>query len=129
MTKMYKLQKDVAGYNGFGLPVSDAMFSATLGASSDTTVNAPSSSAIGAPLNTNNRYLAIINVKPNTEVWFALNATAAVPAGASFASTTSELINGTEYFAIQVQTGDVLHFLTASATTDVSVKFYSLPAS
>lgn len=129
MTTMYKLQKDIAGYNGFGLPFSDMLYSCTLGATTDTTLTVPTSSAIGVPLNTLNRYIAIIQVKPNTEVWVAKNATAAVPAGNTFAATTSELINGTEYYAREVQQGDVLHFYTASATTDVGVAFYALPAS
>lgn len=128
MTTMYKLQKDIAGYNGFGLPFSDQKFSVTLGASSDTTLTVPSSSAIGAPLNTNNRFLAIIQVKANISVWCALNATAAVPAGSTFAATTSELIVGSEYYAREVQAGDVLHFYTATATTEVGVVFYALPA-
>lgn len=130
MTTMYKLQKDVAGYNGFGLPFSDIKYSATLAANTDTTVTAPLSSVLGAPTNTvNNRYIALINVTSNDSVWCALNAAATVPAGSSFALTASDLIIGNEYYAREVKGGDVLHFLTAATACDVSVIFYALPAS
>lgn len=129
MTTMYKLQKDVAGYNGFGLPFSDQKYTASLAATTDTTLTVPSGSVLGAPLNTNNRYLAIVSVEANGAVWCALNATAAVPVGATFAASTSELIVGGSYYAREVQGGDVMHFFTATANTDISVVFYALPAS
>lgn len=130
MTTLYKLQKDVEGFNGFGLPVSDQKYSATLTASTDTTLTAPSGVAIGAPVSTaNNRFLAIVQVEYGEEAWMAVNATAAVPAGATLAATTSELIVGGQYFARQVNGGDVLHFITSGTDVDISVVFYSLPAS
>ena len=129
MTTQYKLQKDVAGYNGFGLPFSDQKFSASLAITTDTTLTVPSSGAMGTPLNTVNRFLAIIQVKANAEVWCALNAVAAAPAGTSFAATTSELIIGSEYYAREVKAADVLHFFAPVAATDISVVFYALPAS
>ena len=81
MTTQYKLQKDVAGYNGFGLPPCDQKFSASLAATTDTTLTVPSSGALGAPLNQVNRFLAVIQVEANLSVWLAINATAAVPVG------------------------------------------------
>ena len=128
MTTQYKLQKDVAGYNGFGLQFSDQKFSATLPATTDTTLTVPSSGSIGAPLNNVNKFLAVIQVTANMSVYCAVNATAAVPAGATFQSTTSDLIVGSEYYAREVKAGDVLHFLAAKADTDVCVMFYALPA-
>lgn len=129
MSTVYKLQKDVAGYNGFGLPFSDQKYSASLAITTDTTLVVPSSGAIGAPLNQVNRFLAIVQVEANLSVWSALNATAAVPAGGTFAATTSELIIGGEYYAREVKAGDVMHFLAPTAGTDISVVFYALPAS
>lgn len=128
MATQYKLQKDVAGYNGFGLQFSDTKFSASLAANTDTTLTVPSTGSIGAPLNTVNKFLAVINVEANATVWCAVNATAAVPGGATFASTTSDLIIGSEYYAREVKAGDVLHFLAPVADTDVCVMFYALPA-
>lgn len=129
MTTQYKLQKDVAGYNGFGLQFSDQKFSASLAVTTDTTLTVPSSGAIGAPLNAINKFLAVIQVEANASVWCALNATAAAPAGATFDSTTSDLIIGSEYYAREVKAGDVLHFLAPVADTDICVMFYALPAS
>lgn len=128
MTTQYKLQKDVAGYNGFGLPFCDTKYSASLAITTDTTLTVPLKGALGAPLNTVNKWLAIIQVEANLSVWFALNATAAVPAGSTFAATTSDLIIGTEYYGVEVKAGDVMHFYAPVAGTDIMVKFYALPA-
>lgn len=128
MTTQYKLQKDVAGYNGFGLQFCDQKFSASLAITTDTSLTVPINAAMGQALNTVSKWLAVIQVEANLSVWFALNATAAVPAGTSFAATTSDLIIGTEYYGVEVKAGDVMHFLAPTAGTDILVKFYALPA-
>jgi hypothetical protein len=128
MSTMYKLQKDVAGYNGFGLQFTDQKYSATLAVTTDTTLTVPLNGAIGAPLNQVNKFIAIINVTANMSVYCANNAVAAVPAASSFGSTTSDLIVGSEYYAREVKAGDVLHFFAPVAATDVNVLFYALPA-
>lgn len=124
----YKLQKDVAGYNGFGLQISNSKFSASLAITTDTTLVVPTAGSMGAALDTVNKYLAVIQVEANATVWFANNATAAVPAGTTFAATSSELIIGGEYFAREVKAGDTMHFIAPVAATDISVVFYALPA-
>jgi hypothetical protein len=128
MTTQYKLQKDVAGYNGFGLQFSDQKFSASLAAATDTTLAVPLGGAMGAALNSVNKFLAVIQVEANLSVWLAMNATAAVPAGSTFALTTSDLIIGGQYYAVEVKAGDTMHFLAPTADTDILVKFYTLPA-
>ena len=128
MTTQYKLQKDVAGYNGFGLQFCDQKFSASLAITTDTTLTVPINGAIGQALNSVNKWLAVIQVEANLSVWFALNATAAVPAGSTFAATTSDLIIGSEYYGVEVKAGDVMHFFAPVAGTDIMVKFYALPA-
>lgn len=64
--------------------------------------------------------VAVIRYEPGTTIWFALNATAAVPVGATFASTTSCL----NYPGTVVVPGDVLHFITADTAADIGVEFY-----
>ncbi len=128
MATQYKLQKDVAGYNGFGLQFCDQKFSASLGASDDTELTVPINGAMGQALNSVNKWLAVIQVEANLSVWFSLNATAAVPASAEFAATNSDLIIGSEYYGVEVKAGDVMHFLAPTAGTDILVKFYALPA-
>ena len=128
MATQYKLQKDVAGYNGFGLQFCDQKWSASLAITTDTSLTVPTNGAMGQALNSVNKWLAIIQVEANLSVWFALNATAAVPAGSSFALTTSDLIIGSEYYGVEVKAGDVMHFFAPTAGTDILVKFYALPA-
>lgn len=101
----------------FGLRFADLKYSASLAATTDTALTIP-----GAARN----YKAVIKVKSAGLVWAAINATAAVPAGASFAATTSELITDAKSLCREVKSGDVLHFYTATANTDVSVVLYSL---
>lgn len=102
----------------FGLDFSDLKYSASLGASSDTTLTVPGA----APA-----YKAVIKVEQNGLVWVSLNATAALPAGTSFAGVSSELVTDAKSLCRRVRPGDVLHFITATAGTDVSVVLYSLP--
>ena len=128
MTTQYKLQKDVAGYNGFGLQFCDQKFSASLAITTDTTLTVPINAAMGMALDIKAKWLAVVQVEANLSVWFALNATAAVPAGATFAATTSDLIIGSQYYGVEVKAGDVMHFLAPVAGTDILVKFYALPA-
>lgn len=99
----------------FGLLFSQSKYSATIAATTDTTFTVPGI----AP-----RYKAVIKVKSNT--WVALNATAAVPVGATFAATTSELILSTKELCREVKAADVLHFFTSTASTDVSIVLYAL---
>lgn len=92
------------------------LYSATLAISTDTTLTIPGD----AP-----RYKALIKCEPAGEVWVALNNTASIPAGASFAATNSEMIleNGV---CREVNSGDVLHFFSATASNDVSVALYGI---
>ena len=127
----YKIQKDVAGYNGYGLQFSNSKFSATLASDTDTSVTVPVAGAMGMALDTVNKFLAIVSIYNATgegEVWCANNTAATVPAGASFAATSSDLIVQNKDYAREVKAGDVLHFLSPVAGTDVSVIFYALPA-
>lgn len=127
---MYKLQKDVAGYNGFGLPFTDIKYDVTLTTATDTSIAVPLSSVLGSPTNTvNNRWIALIQVTANESVYCALNTAATVPAGDTFEATASDLIIGSEYFAREVKGGDTLHFISAGTAVDVWVGFYALPAS
>ena len=100
----------------FGSRFANLKYSAALAATTDTTLTIPGN----AP-----SYKAIIKVDANV-VWVALNATAAVPAGMSFASTTSELVSDNTPLCREVKSGDVLHFYTATATTNVSVVLYAI---
>ncbi len=125
MTTQYNIDKNISGQNGFGLQFCDQTYTATLKAAADTTVAVPSSAAIGAPSsNVYNKWVAVIQyarADATKPVYVAKNATAAVPVGATFAASTSEI----EPPAKHVKTGDTLHFICAAAA-DVSVAFYAV---
>lgn len=111
MITPYNTQQPVTDYS---LQFTDSKYNATLAATTDTTLTVPG---------TFPAYKAVIKVKNIT--WVALNATAAVPAGATFAATTSEMVSPNLPMCREVKAGDVLHFYTATATTDVSVVLYA----
>lgn len=117
MTTWLNIQADTNGRNAYGLPPSDLNYSSTLTQSSDTTITIPSNVS-----NSKGWYL-ICTYTPGASVWVAKNATAAVPAGNTFASTTSAL-NRT---GIIVTGGDVLHFITSETSISVGISFYAIP--
>ncbi len=123
MTTKFNMSRDINGYNGFGLTFTDTAYSATLATTTDTTLTVPSAIGIGKQgYATVAQTLAIFTFDPGTSVWVANNTTAASPAGASFAATSSELNPA----ARLVNGGDVLHFYTTGTGVNVSVSFYSV---
>jgi hypothetical protein len=119
MSTLLNFGRDNQGMNAFAPAFSQDVYSATLAATTDTTLTVPSNSQT---------WLAVFSVDFSKLVWVAKNATAAIPAGSTFASTTSELINPyyPYTFAKVVQAGDVLHFFSESGTANISVAFYAL---
>lgn len=101
----------------FGLRFADLKYSAKLAITTDTSLTIPGTCP---------KYKALIKCVAGGEVWVALNATAAATAGTTFASTTSEMLTGEYYICREVKAGDVVHFFSTTATTDVSVILYAL---
>jgi hypothetical protein len=111
----YNINSIVKGVNGFGRkpPASGSTFSITLaGATVMGTINAANTSS----------FLAIFGYAAATEFWVSVNGTAAVPVGANFAASTSELLPG----AYVVKAGDVIQAIS-TAGGDMSVSFYAIP--
>jgi hypothetical protein len=122
MATNYNIDKTKNGVNGFGLPFCNTIYSATLTASTDTTVAVPLTAAVGAPTATTyNKFMAVFSYTAGNDVFVALNATAAVPAGNTFAATTSELNPAGK----MVKSTDVIHFYSAT-TPKVTVAFYAI---
>jgi hypothetical protein len=98
----------------FSLGFAAVEYSATLAATTDTTLTIPGS----AP-----RFKALIKV--TGDVWVAVNNTAAVPAGATFATANSEL--AVPYYPLcrEVVPNQILHFY-APATASVSVVLFAV---
>jgi len=119
----FNVNKFIQGVNGFGAMQSNIKFSTTLGAATEATLTVPATSAKGAINSSNtNRFLAVFSYHAARNVWVSINDTAAVPAGATLAATTSELNPS----ARVVKAGDVISMICATATTDVSVVLYAI---
>lgn len=124
----YNIYSYVKGVNGYGLPFSNTAFSATLAANTDTTLAVPLGAAAGAPAAVAfNKFIVQLKYSKDSggaagDVWVSVNGTAAVPAGATFASTTS-ILNPT---AKTVKAGDVLHFISADTGVSVSAEFFAV---
>jgi len=101
----------------FGLTFSNTKYSATLAASTDTKLTVPGTAS---------RFKAIMKAEVDAVVYVANNATAAVPAGASFAAVSSEMIPVNGQLCREVEAEDELHFITAGTDIDVSVVFYAI---
>lgn len=132
MTTLFRTQQEVKAINDFGQQYSQQIYNATLAAATNTQLTVPGGGAMGAitsfgGTNNKNKMMAVIRVTGN--VWAAVNQTADVPNGSSFAQDTSELITNTEGKAWLVNVGDVLNFFAPTATTPgVSVAFYAMPS-
>lgn len=132
MTLQFRTQQEVKGINDFGQQYSDQIYNATLTAGTNTTLTVPGGGLMGAITSfggsaNNNKVMAVI--RTTGDVWVAVNKTAAVPAGASFAKDTSELVTNVCDKAYLVNVGDVLNFISKAATTpSVSVAFYAMPS-
>lgn len=122
MATRYNVDKYIQGINGFGNYFCDTVYNVTLAANTEATVTVPGIAAMGNPTETNNnKFVAVMNYKGDAKPTFVtLNATAAVPAGSSFAAATSSI----EPPGRVVKAGDVIHMVSAG-TPSVSVEFYT----
>lgn len=133
MTTQFRTDKEIKSVNDFGQLPCDQVYNATLAITTNTPLTVPGGSVMGALSSfgdsaSKSKVMAVIRVTENGQVWFAVNKTAAVPAGASFALGTSEIVNDSILMAKQVNVGDVLNFFAPAANTSVSVAFYALPS-
>ncbi|AXH77673.1 MAG: hypothetical protein [Caudoviricetes sp.] len=133
----YRINPKTFGVNGFGLPYSDDIYSVKFGGVAEATITVPLSLPMGVmgmsgdinPIGNagafpqgRNKWIAVFDygVKVDGDVWVALNATAAAPAGAGFAKTTSQLFPK----AWDVYAGDVIHAFSSVNNQTMSVAFY-----
>lgn len=117
-----------ANYNSLmnsDVTLSDTIYSVSLPITTDTTLVVPTASDLGGSNTSRNKNYLVARIRhtPGKDIWFANNGTAAVPAGTTFALTTSELLdeNVCEYL---VKSGDTLHFFCAASGAVISVAFY-----
>lgn len=110
----FLMTRDIAGYNGFGLPFTLDARSAVLAAGV--------AQSVAVPDNYPN-WIVVFAYTPGASVWVDTFTTAVAPTGA-FAATTSELNPAARF----VKNTDTLSFITSDVTSPmVSVLFYVAP--
>ena len=110
----FLMTRDIAGFNGFGVPFTIIAKSAILTATVEQHFTIPSNYP---------NWIAIFSYSPGAAVWIDGITTAVAPTGA-FAATTSELNPA----ARLVKAGDVLSFITTDLTSPaVGVALYVAP--
>ena len=115
MTVQLNFGRDVQGMNAYAPAPSDIIYSATLTSGSVEPITVPSS---------NENWIAVFSYEPGADIFVAVNATAAAPAGGTFASTTSFLLPA-QY---KLKAADVISLFNNSSTSqDVTVALYAVP--
>lgn len=113
--------RDVQGFNTFAPPPSDNKYSATIAAAGNATITLPTSVE---------RWIVSFSYQPGSNVWVAYNNSAAAPAGATFASTNSELLPGSRVFNSKKSDGTAatINLLNnGSSSADIGVVLYASP--
>ena len=112
MSTKLNFGRDVQGYNAYAPVQSTDRYSATLAANTVETITVPGNFE---------NWIAVFSYAPGVEVWISTTGTAAVPAGATFASTTSEMNPGSR----QVTAATVISAISAVGG-DIGVSLYAL---
>ena len=112
--------RDVQGFNSYAPPVSTNMFSATLAAGGNATITLPTNRPV---------WIVAFSYQPGSDIWVRFNGTAAAPAGATFAATTSELNPGARIvscFKADGTTAATINILNNGASSaDIWVGLYA----
>lgn len=98
--------------------VANTKYTATItAAGGETSFTAPTSSE---------KWAVVIELETSKFMFMAVNGTASLPAGATFALSDAEMISSRTYTIRQVNSGDTLSFITPEVSLEVSLSFYAL---
>lgn len=109
--------RDNQGYCAYAPQFPTDIYAATLESATVTSVTVPSNY---------NVWVMYVRVEPSGSAWVSNGSTAAVPAGASLAASSSELICGTIEYKRTVNSGDILSFVTQDETCNIEVAFQAM---
>lgn len=114
MTTPLNFGRDVQGYNAYAPIPSTNCYSATITNGNATSISVPKSSSI---------WIAALSYQPGSNVWVDFSgATAAIPVGATFASTTSVRNPASR----TVAGGSIISVITDNTSVDVGVELYAI---
>lgn len=115
MTTQLNFGRDVQGMNAYAPMLSDTMYSATIASGAHQNVTVPS---------INENWIVVFSYQFGSDIWVSVNNTAAAPAGATFAATTSFLTPA----QLKVKAGDTISCFNNNASgQDVGIAFYAVP--
>lgn len=115
ITEFLHLIRDSSGYNTFGRKFTPYSYQCELPMDTDTTLTIPSNYP---------SWLAYFTAEPGATVWVNLNDTAAYPVTGSFVLDTSQIIS--TFTSLEVDAGDVLHFITPNTSALIGVSLYAV---
>lgn len=108
----FNLNRDINGFNAFGLRFAEVKFSVQLAVGVNQSFTVPGEFQ---------KWEAIFSFEPGTSVWVANNETASVPTG-TISATASEL----NPVAREVNAGDIVYMVTSNDTAMVGVTLYAI---
>lgn len=118
-TKLF-FGRDTQGYNAFAPPPASDKDSVTLAAGGNATLTLPTNVS---------SWIISFSYQPGSLIWVAYNTSAAAPVGASFASTSSELLPGARTVSSLQSNGTsatTINLLNAGASSaQIGVSLYA----
>lgn len=114
MSTLLNFARDVQGLNTFAPYISQDNYSGTIASGAAQSITIPSNGQ---------QWIAVLNYQFGSDIWVAVNHTAAQPAGATFASSNSILTPA----QLRVNAGNTISCYNNSATAqDVSISLYAI---